>query len=225
LLHKALLVTTAIALGGCTVYVNKDPDDQRAVRQQTASRGPTRGGGKVVTPQKKPVEQPKPVADPPRITGRNAFGNGSVGAFKGMAYVVPNDTSKVPDFSKLTPFATLFTDSFITQPQEFSGGFPGALMQDEWFAIKYEGTFEVPKDSNYTFKLVSDDGAVLYVDNEKVVDNDGVHASKDATGRKALKAGKHQLRLEYFQAKKGQVSLALAMNAEGETPKPLIGVR
>jgi len=225
LLRIALFASAAIALGGCTIYVNKDPQDQRAAK--TSSR-PSKG--KTTTAQTKPkTDTPtttKPTTpEPPRISGRNAFGNGSVGAFRGTAYVVPSDTSKVPDFSKLTPFATLFTDSFITQPQEFSGGFPGALLQDEFFAIKFEGNFEVAKDSNYTFRLVSDDGAVLYIDNEKVVDNDGVHTAKDATGRKTLKAGKHQLRLEYFQARKGQVALALAINGEGETPKPLVGLR
>ncbi|UQA55947.1 PA14 domain-containing protein [Polyangium aurulentum] len=226
LLRIALFASAAIALGGCTIYVNKDAQDGRATN--TASR-PSKG--KTTTAQAKPkptttTPTTKPTTpEPPRITGRNAFGNGSVGAFRGTAYVVPSDTSKVPDFSKLTPFATLFTDSFITQPQEFSGGFPGALLQDEWFAIKFEGNFEVAKDSNYTFRLVSDDGAVLYIDNEKVVDNDGVHTAKDATGSKTLKTGKHQLRLEYFQAKRGQVALALAMNAQGEAPKPLIGIR
>jgi hypothetical protein len=225
LLRIALLASAAIALGGCTIYVNKDPQDQRAAK--TSSRS---SKGKTTTAQNKPrtdtTTNTKPSApEPQRITGRNAFGNGSVGAFRGTAYVVPANTSRVPDFSKLTPFATLFTDSFITQPQDFSGGFPGALVQDEWFAIKYEGNFEVAKDSTYTFRLVSDDGAILYIDNEKVVDNDGVHAAKDATGRKALKTGKHQLRLEYFQAKRGQVALALAVNGEGETPRPLIGLR
>ena len=103
-------------------------------------------------PQTKP--QTKPIAEPPRIKGANAFGNGSAGAFKGIAYVIPPDTRTIPDLAKLTPFASLLTDSFIAQPQQFTAGFPGALMQDEWFAIRYDGAFEVLKDKDQAREAV-----------------------------------------------------------------------
>jgi hypothetical protein len=131
----------------------------------------------------------------------------------------------MPDMSKMVPFAKLFTDSFIVQPQEFSGGFPGALMQDEWFAIRYEGKIDIQKDNTYTFGLVSDDGAILYIDGEKVIDSDGIHTSKTTTGSKTLRTGQHTLRLDYFQAAKGSVSLSLAINDAATEPRPLVGIR
>jgi hypothetical protein len=163
----------------------------------------------------------------PRITGKNVFGKGSIGAFKGSAYVIPNTTTRMPDLSKMVPFATLLTDSFIVQPQEFTEGFPGVLKQDEWFALRYDGLFEIAKETTYTLKLISDEGSILYIDGEKVIDNDGIHTAKGVSATKVLKAGKHSLRLDYFQGMRGNVALNLSIGegANPEQPKPLVGIR
>ncbi|MDC0745879.1 PA14 domain-containing protein [Polyangium mundeleinium] len=234
--HSSLrlaLLASAVALGGCTVYVNNRPPTNQQQQQAQPARQPSRGIRRPTNAQRPTTTTPtgtqtgttKPVVEPPRINGRTAFGNGSLGAFKGYAYVIPDTTTKLPDLSKMVPFATLLTDSFIVQRQEFSGGFPGVLAQEEWFAIRYEGAFDVPRDSPYTFKLVSDDGAILYIDGEKLVDNDGLHAPQEAAGTKTLKTGRHQLRLDYMQGKKGTVALTLSVGEGDAAPRPLVGVR
>ncbi|HVK70061.1 MAG TPA: PA14 domain-containing protein [Polyangium sp.] len=237
--HSSLrlaLLASAVALGGCTVYVNnRPPTNQQQQAQAQPARQPSRGIRRPTNAQRPTTTTPtgtqtgttKPVVEPPRINGRIAFGNGSLGAFKGYAYVIPNTTTKMPDLSKMVPFATLLTDSFIVQRQEFSGGFPGVLAQEEWFAIRYEGPFDLSQEGSYIFKLLSDDGAILYIDGEKIVDNDGVHVPQEAQGTKTLKAGRHQLRLDYFQGKKGTVALSLSVAQNiGDAPvRPLVGVR
>ncbi|MDI3283940.1 PA14 domain-containing protein [Polyangium sp. 15x6] len=232
--HSSLrlaLLASAVALGGCTVYVNNRPPSNQQQQQAQPTRQPSRGIRRPTNAQRPTTTTPtqtgttKPVVEPPRINGRIAFGNGSLGAFKGYAYVIPDTTTKMPDLSKMVPFATLLTDSFIVGRQEFSGGFPGVLAQEEWFAIRYEGAFDVQRESGYTFKLLSDDGAILYIDGEKLIDNDGVHMPQEAQGTKLLKPGRHQLRLDYFQGKKGTVALTLSMGEGDAAPRPLVGVR
>ena len=46
-----------------------------------------------------------------------------------------------------------------------------------------------PEDGVYTFQTRSDDGSVLYIHGEQVVNNDGSHAAIPATGMVALKKG------------------------------------
>ena len=151
-----------------------------------------------------------------RVSSATPFGGPQAAAFRGLAFVVPDGTKTMPDTTQMVPFAQLYTDSFSVASQDFTAGFPGALAgQVENFAIRYEGKFAVPSDGKYDFKLVSDDGAVLYVDGAKVVDNDGLHTSKAATGQASLKAGDHDLKLEYFQAK-GQVALQLYLVTAGK---------
>jgi hypothetical protein len=230
---KLALIAFSLVLGACTF--NFQAGTSARARNQRQAAQPT---AKATTPPKTqatttaPVTTPKPstptsTAEPPRITGKNAFGNGSIGAFRGKAYVIPNTTTTMPDLAKMVPFASLLTDSFIVQPQEFTEGFPGVLKQDEWFALRYDGNFDIPKDGNYTFKLTSDDGAILYIDGVKVVDNDGVHATKHASVTKTLKLGRHSLRLDYFQGARGPVALSVGIG-EGPSPeqyRPLVGVR
>jgi hypothetical protein len=178
--------------------------------------------GRATTTRQPATTTPANVA--PRITSPIIFGNGTAGAFTGHAYVIAENTDRMPDLSSMIPFATLFTDSFNVQPQTFAGGFPGALIQEDWFAIRYEGSFSLPKDGSYTFKLTSDDGAILYIDGQKVVDNDGRHTTKTASGRRDLRVGAHRLRLDYFQGQKGPVALVLQVVEDGQE-KVLSGTR
>ena len=72
------------------------------------------------------------------------------------------------------------------------------------FGYDFFGYINVPEDGIYIFQTQSDDGSVLYVDNELVVDNDGSHAAIPATGTIALKKGFHSYRLLYLEDYEGE---------------------
>ena len=60
----------------------------------------------------------------------------------------------------------------------------------------YEG--EIPSADTYTFYVVSDDGARLYLDDRLAVDNWGDHGLVEVQASMKLPAGQTSLRLEYF---------------------------
>jgi len=223
------LIALSLVLGACSFSF-----------QAGTSAGSRRPARRAAQPAARATTQPKTptsasttktpttaTPDAPLIKGKNVFGNGTLGAFRGHAYVIPNTTTKMPDLGKMVPFASLLTDSFIVQRQEFTEGFPGVLMQDEWFAIRYDGNFQIPRDGSYAFALTSDDGAIFYIDGEKIVDNDGLHDAKTVKAIKQLKAGRHTLRLDYFQGNRGPVALSLTIvdNALDARELPLVGIR
>lgn len=76
--------------------------------------------------------------------------------------------------------------------------------QDDHFAYVFTGFILAPEDGVYEFYTRSDDGSVLYINNKKIVDNDGSHAAIIATGRIALKAGFHSYKLMYFEDYEGE---------------------
>ena len=78
-------------------------------------------------------------------------------------------------------------------------------LQPEFFGLRYTGYIKVPKDGVYTFYTSSDDGSRLYIADELVVDNDGLHGAQEAHGRIALTAGMHPLTVDYFQRAGGAV--------------------
>jgi hypothetical protein len=90
------------------------------------------------------------------------------------------------------------------------------------FAARFSGALEAPLAGEYAFHLTSDDGARLYVDGRLVADNDGEHAPTTASGRIALDAGRHALRVEYFD-QGGYAALKLGWTRPdglSETPIP-----
>jgi len=72
------------------------------------------------------------------------------------------------------------------------------------FAIISEGFINIPKDNNYTFRLVSDDGSRLILDRQEIINYDGLHGAGVKDGEVALKKGYHPFRMEYFQGKGGK---------------------
>lgn len=96
---------------------------------------------------------------------------------------------KLPDFSTLKPVATGEASAFDLH----------AGKRGNNFGMVFEGFLHIPKVSDYTFHLGSDDGSRLFIDGEKVVDVDGVHPHTEASGKTKLTAGPHPIRVDYFQ--------------------------
>jgi len=74
----------------------------------------------------------------------------------------------------------------------------------ENFGLHLAGYLRLPEDDVYTFELTSDDGSLLYVNNELVIDHDGLHGATAETGSIALASGHHKLGVLYFQAGGGR---------------------
>ena len=72
------------------------------------------------------------------------------------------------------------------------------------YGLRFQGWITIPETGVYTFYTVSDDGSILYIGNEKIVDNDGNHGDLERSGDRALAAGKHAFTLDYFQNGSGQ---------------------
>ncbi|MFT6866771.1 MAG: cytochrome c [Cyclobacteriaceae bacterium] len=66
-------------------------------------------------------------------------------------------------------------------------------------AILFKGNFKLEKTGSYSFRLISDDGSRLYVDNTMVNDNWGLHGTEAKDAELYLTAGNHSFEIEYFQ--------------------------
>jgi hexosaminidase len=90
------------------------------------------------------------------------------------------------------------------------------------YGIGFDGFLNVPADGYYQFAVESDDGSVLQIDDEVVVDNDGSHASRIVTGHIPLRHGLHRFKLGYFQAE-GGATLRVSWAASDGELQPLTG--
>ena len=71
--------------------------------------------------------------------------------------------------------------------------------REDNFGFRFTGYVEVPQTGEYTFYTNSDDGSRLFVDGERVVNNDGLHSTDTQSGTVALEAGKHPITVTYFE--------------------------
>jgi PA14 domain len=118
---------------------------------------------------------------------------------KGLVYEIPRYSKHLPGFEKLKPKGTIYTTSLNVPLRDFRSGFPGVTKRFEWFAIDYTGKFWIEKPALYRFSLTSDDGARLYIDDELIADNDGIHPPEVRLARLQLAGGVHRIRVSYFQ--------------------------
>ena len=149
---------------------------------------------------------------------KNPFGNRTPlpDGFRGAVYNLPPLTNVLPNFEKLKPAGYVYAYSLDVPDRLWTEGMPGITDRIEWFAIDYEGDFWIAKLGKYRFRLTSDDGSRLYVDGRLVIDNDGVHSATEMGGSVALEAGKHHIRVSYFQGPRDAIALVLEIGVPGE---------
>jgi hypothetical protein len=174
------------------------------------------------TPAELETPVPPPAEAPPNVFG---YEKPVQGCFEGQVFPLAPDTQKLPtDYASLKPVSALYACEWDIPPREWDQGFPGVSERFEWFAIRYAGAFRIATAGEYSFRISSDDGAKLVIDGKQVVDNDGQHPPKVATGKVQLSAGDHDMVLEYFQGPRFYINLQLWVTPPGK-PEEIFTVR
>ncbi len=112
--------------------------------------------------------------------------------------------STLRDVAALQPTASGMASSFSIQPAR----------RDDLWALRFQGFIKAPKTGPYRFFVRSDDGSRLWIGDELVVDNDGLHSSLELSGVIALEAGWHAIRVEMFE-RTGGAELLVSWEAPG----------
>ncbi|MGC5561841.1 ricin-type beta-trefoil lectin domain protein [Streptomyces sp. FR-108] len=77
------------------------------------------------------------------------------------------------------------------------------------FVSQTIANLNVPTAGTYTFRLTTDDGSRLLVDDQLVISHDGLHGAEPKDGNVVLTAGYHSVRIDHFEKDGGQqVTLA-----------------
>jgi hypothetical protein len=137
------------------------------------------------------------------------------GRICGCVYDLPLETRRLPDFTAFPPVEMLCTDHLAVSLRNGPPGFPGVTGRYEWFGVDFVGTLAVSRPGLYRFRLASDDGAKLYVDDVPVLNNDGLHDVRTVWGAVQLEAGPHRIRVPYWDGP-GPMALTLEVARPGE---------
>ena len=83
-------------------------------------------------------------------------------------------------------------------------GLPAERAPDH-FGLILQGFIDIPVTGVYRFNTTSDDGSQLMIDEEIVVNNDGLHDAETAEGEIALEKGYHSIKIWYFESTGGEL--------------------
>lgn len=132
-----------------------------------------------------------------------------------------NEIFSLPDLSAAVPDVQC-AENDVVAPIGLRGSLSWPADATNDFAAVYEGWVEVRAPGEYEFSLGSDDGARLVLDGETAVDASFTQPITAYDVRRALAAGFHRVRVEYFQ-RSGLTELWLKWRKPGDryfTPVP-----
>ncbi len=136
-------------------------------------------------------------------------------ALTGQIYLLPKNTLRLPDFTKLSSVGSIYTTRLDIASRDFTEGFPKLSDRLEWFGLQYKGVLHIRSAGRYTFGLNSDDGSRLYLGSKLIVNNDFQHDPLLKTGNIFLGVGDYPLTLEYFQGPRYELALQLFITPPG----------
>ncbi len=109
---------------------------------------------------------------------------------QGLAYqYYEGDWDALPNFNTLKAVKKATVSDFNFSPR----------IKEEQFAFEYMGYIDVPENGAYRFYVASDDGSQLFINDQLVVDNNGLHGMVEKGALTALEKGFHKIRVTYFE--------------------------
>ncbi|WP_265522348.1 family 16 glycoside hydrolase [Oerskovia flava] len=84
------------------------------------------------------------------------------------------------------------------------------------FISHVHANLHAPADGEYTFRVTNDDGALVYLNDTLLLENDGPNDSTSVEGTITLTEGTHDLRIEYYEGSFDE-RLTLAWKTPGST--------
>ena len=71
--------------------------------------------------------------------------------------------------------------------------------EEDWYGYVFDGWLKAPVSGVYTFKLDTDDGSQLHIDDRLIVDNNYNRGNMITTGYVYLEKGMHKFNMAYFE--------------------------
>lgn len=165
-----------------------------------------------------------------------AGNSGLLGRYHALATTPTSTLLTAPGtLEALTPVATLSTpridfgagtettlgDGSVLDRGDSTGNIFGGLgipLANDNAAALWTGFITVPEAATYRFTTRSDDGSVLAIDGNVVVDNNGDHGVRNVSGTVHLAAGRHPLWIGYYEAAGGAAMQVSWEQVDGAAP-------
>jgi hypothetical protein len=123
-----------------------------------------------------------------------------------------SDAMSIKKMEQLQPVKSGITSEISTKNKK----------RNEKYGFVFDGYIRISKTALYDFYINSDDGSMLYLDDQLIVNNDGNHGMLEKGDKAYLEAGFHKIKLLYFDAG-GDNGLNVNYAIKGGEKVPLLG--
>lgn len=133
------------------------------------------------------------------------------------------------DYFHPTP-TNVATETLASRKPNESGIVPEIIMEVpqrkevDAFALRFTGSLQVSTSGKYTFYIASDDGSRFYLNDQLLIDNDGLHGMVEKSASVDLAAGYHRIVVTYFDNGGGD-GLGVAWSGPGFDKQRIPGDR
>ena len=168
----------------------------------------------------KPPKPEEPAADPAKKKPVRA---GRVDPFGLLAeaFTIEASATKLPDLTTLTPTALFIAKAIESNAGTPLAGAPTAVKAP--IALRFTGSLNVTAADEYRLCTTSSDGSQLLIEDNLVVDNDGVHAEvKEVCELVNLEPGEYKIEVRSFHVS-GAVQITASWAGKTGTPAAIPG--
>lgn len=148
---------------------------------------------------------------------QNVFGqtDPSFDSFKGEVYKMPYiDAKKGYDKKKVDGYTSIGNvewDELNIPEQDDRDLLPG-INKKNLVCMILKSSMTIHQDGCYALSLSSDDGSILWIADELVINNDGEHGMREKTDTLLLKKGIYPIKVWYYQAYPDKCGIVLKAN-------------
>jgi hypothetical protein len=154
-------------------------------------------------------------ADGAFAQARTQVGHGLVGE----VYEVPANATEVPNFGELgAPVALVAVDDLDIPAGAAPAGLAGRTQS---FGIHFQGSLNIVEKGSYELCLMAGDGALFFLDQVPVLDNDGTGASREVCETLDIEPGEYKVDLLYYQGADPEAGLTLSWAKDGGAKAPI----
>jgi len=125
-------------------------------------------------------------------------------SFAGDVYELPYSSKNLPkglagfDYS-FQKIGTVNWEVIDFKDDQYDNLLPGVIRKDR-FAVILKSKMYVEHDGCYEFSLNSDDGSILWINEDEIINNDGSHKMTLKRDSVELKKGTYPIKIWYYQA-------------------------
>ena len=161
---------------------------------------------------------------PPDNISPLSVDDGVTKALVANVYKLQPKSTMMPILDGLSPEPGIFMSPNVNVPyRTWTMGFPELQPTSNFvvdFAIRFYGNITVETDGSYQFRFDQlDDGAILSIDDQKVIDANGLadpKVSRNLTSQPVtLTKGSHKFKVDYFQGPANKLGVVLSWSTPG----------